>query len=387
MERTPLHNAVRDLRALLVRGQLASLSDAELLDRFCRRGDDTAFALLVDRHGGMVWRVCRRILCHHQDAEDSYQATFMALAQHAAAIRRGQTVPCWLYRVAYRIARKAAMDRSKRHRHERALPRPCGTPEADDLSWRELQDVVQQELARLPEKYQAPFVLCSLGGKSKSEAAQQLNWKEGTVSSRLAYARKVLRQRLIRRGIAFGLVSATDLFLQCGSAPVALARATARAACWLRAGRNAKEFLSSQVIILMQGVGKTMFISHLMRSATLVMALCLIGTGGWAAAWSHRHSELPAQDTRGDLGQRLAENWGTDTTARAFPSQSPSAKPWIGFASRETNAGPELSIVSKTKRAETTRLPQTPSFYLTWLTNRWALTSRSQSILQIRTGS
>src|SRR6476660_9260716 len=91
-------------------------SDAELLERFIDRRDEAAFALLVRRHGAMVYGVCRRLLPTDQDAEDAFQATFLVLAEKArAAVPR--EVGNWLFGVARRAALLAR--RSIARRRER----------------------------------------------------------------------------------------------------------------------------------------------------------------------------------------------------------------------------------------------------------------------------
>ena len=84
------------------------LTDAELLRRFLTRREETAFALLVQRHGAMVLSVCRRVLGDAHGAEDSLQATFIVLSRRAASIRCTGSLANWLYGVAQRIAMKAS---------------------------------------------------------------------------------------------------------------------------------------------------------------------------------------------------------------------------------------------------------------------------------------
>lgn len=178
----------------------AVVSDTELLERFLAERDEAAFELLVWRHGPMVFAVCRRVLRHTQDAEDASQAAFLLLARKAGEIGRRESVGGWLYTVAYRLALRAKSQSSRHARRRRTLQdiaddEPGGDP-AEQLAWRELSQLLDAELSRIPEKYRTAFILCHLEGKSCEEAAAYLGCPRGTVQSRVGRARQRLRQQL-----------------------------------------------------------------------------------------------------------------------------------------------------------------------------------------------
>ena len=93
------------IRPLFSLGATADLSDGELLDRATDPRDgaaEAAFAVLVERHGPMVLRVCRDLIGHAHDAEDACQAVFLILARRAGSVRRRESVASWLLAVARR---------------------------------------------------------------------------------------------------------------------------------------------------------------------------------------------------------------------------------------------------------------------------------------------
>src|SRR5260370_4649110 len=103
----------------LIAGQRGQdLTDRELLQRFASNRDEAAFAVLLQRYGPLVLKVCRRVLHHEQDAEDAFQGTFLVLAHKAGAIRKQASVGSWLYGVAYRIARTAKVAAARRRDRE-----------------------------------------------------------------------------------------------------------------------------------------------------------------------------------------------------------------------------------------------------------------------------
>jgi RNA polymerase sigma factor (sigma-70 family) len=172
-----------------------------LLSRFIADGEETAFTTLVERHEAMVLRVCRCVLRQRQDAEDACQATFVVLLRKAGLIRDKHKLGNWLYGVAYRVALRVRK-KKRRENHECVCVEITQITQIDnEVEFREEYTTFNEAVQRLPEKYRTPYVLCQLAGKSKAEAAEELDWPEGTVSCRLARARKLLRKRLARYGI------------------------------------------------------------------------------------------------------------------------------------------------------------------------------------------
>jgi RNA polymerase sigma factor (sigma-70 family) len=256
-------------------------SDQQLLERFIAHQDEAAFTGLVHRHGRTVWGVCRRVLRQEQDAEDAFQAVFLVLARKAASIRMGQAVGSWLYGVAYRIAQRVRRNTARRQERERqVLAAGVEQPPWGEAAFRELRRLLDDEVQRLSEKYRAPFVLCCLEGMSRSEAARELHCKEGTVSARLARARKLLQGRLARRGITLSAILTAGALSQnvASAAPAAvLVQGTIGAVLAPLAGKIAA--VSPAVLALVDSGSRMLALTKIKATVALVLALTTVMAG------------------------------------------------------------------------------------------------------------
>ena len=103
-------------------GTTSNLTDSDLLDRFISSEGEfasAAFEVIVNRHGPMVFDICRNVLRDLHDAEDAFQATFLILARQARSIRKRSSVASWLFGVASRVAARARSDAARRRSLER----------------------------------------------------------------------------------------------------------------------------------------------------------------------------------------------------------------------------------------------------------------------------
>jgi RNA polymerase sigma factor (sigma-70 family) len=202
MPHSPLGEVVHFLRKACAVQEARDQSDSELLRRFVAHRDEAAFAALVRRHGPMVLGICQRILRDSHAAEDGFQATFLVLVRRAAAIAPTEPLGGWLYAVAQRIALKARAQAAKRRVRERRPDRMPNAETLDEHTWEDLRGVLDEEIGRLPQKYRNSIVLCYFQEKTHDQAAKELGCPRTSLTNRVTRARELLRQQLVRRGIA-----------------------------------------------------------------------------------------------------------------------------------------------------------------------------------------
>jgi RNA polymerase sigma factor (sigma-70 family) len=277
MQSRPRGRALRRLRQIATSAEGSPL-DAELIERFVASNDEAAFARLLERHGPLVLRVCRRVLRNHHDAEDAFQATFLVLARKARDIRKRDALAGWLYRVAYHVSVKLRAAARRRRESEQQPPAARQQSSDDPIAGSDLRRVLDEELDRLPEKYRAPLQLCCLAGRTRNEAARQLGCTLGALKMRLERGRQLLRARLARRGVT---VPAALLVLLAhhASAGPALATTSVKASLIVAAGKTSAA-LSAPVFTLADlglsaGAGKEL----LLAAAAVLLSIVGMAVG------------------------------------------------------------------------------------------------------------
>jgi RNA polymerase sigma factor (sigma-70 family) len=282
MAKSAVDMLLRQLRALASGQAAEGGADQHLLERFARQRDEAAFAAFLERHGTMVLGVCRRALHDDHLAEDVFQATFLVLARNASRIRKRTSLGSWLHGVAVRLARKARAETARARRGDaRPAPEPPPGPAAE-ATWREVRQILDEELQRLPDCYCLPLVLCYLEGRTRDEAAAALGWTPGRLKGLLERGRERLRRRLIRRGLAPAAAGAALLAETALAAPVPslLAVATLRAALRLAAGELFRACgVSGTVIRLTEGGVGIMGSKKILLVLVLALGLGVLGTG------------------------------------------------------------------------------------------------------------
>ncbi len=309
--------------------------DADLLARFTRDRDHAAFEELVRRHGPLVWAVCRHMLPDHADAEDAFQAVFLALVRSAASIRDGRTVPAWLHGVAVRIATRAKRSGARRRQREQVASHTESERPVASASWDALVRSVHEEVQQLPEVERTAFVMCDLEGVSQPDAAARLGWPLGSLSGRLCKARQRLMERLSARGVApavaigIGVTASTT-----GAVPGRLFNV-------VRAFPSTPTAASKAASVLARGFteGITMRVKLMMASVVITA----LGLTGGAALLSKADAQPPGGGTGtsssgGTSGTTTGGSTSTDSSGSSTTTSSTSSADDSG-----TNSGTTAS--------------------------------------------
>jgi len=278
------------LRKLACVENSRDLSDWELVERFVTNRDEAAFAVLVDRHGPMVFAICRRITPNDQDAEDALQATFLVFVRKASTLQSTGSLRSWFHGVAVRLARKVRDKALQQARLKKKLAEQCGSPSIDRMTLGEVQSILDEELAGLAEHYRSVILLCCLEGKSREEAALELGWKLGTVKIRLERGREALRRRLLRRGLTLSsAMLSTFLAPQAAfaSIPVRLVASVVNAGVAFAANRSVAGMVSGAAVGLAEGVLRSMALAKVKLLAVLLcVGFCTLVTSALAWHWT-----------------------------------------------------------------------------------------------------
>jgi RNA polymerase sigma factor (sigma-70 family) len=310
------------------------IDDGQLLHRFRTGRDESAFTMIVQRYGAMVWGLCVRRLGETPEAEDAFQATFLVLVRKAASLRTPQQLGPWLYGVAYRTALKLQARRAQKAAKETPMLEEAAEKKREDSTWCELRPILDEEVNRLPEKYRQPVLLCYLQGMSSEEAARRLGCAKGTVFSRLSRARDLLRRRLVRRGVevsagALAALLADNAFLR-AAPPAALSETTIRMSLMFAAGTTSSA-MSASLTALVEGVVRSMFLSKVKVAVIVLVTIGLLGSGAGfvahrTAAGQPGDKPAPAADRPPSVAQKTKEKTKEKVKPR---EEGPAPKPKV----------------------------------------------------------
>jgi RNA polymerase sigma factor (sigma-70 family) len=247
----------------------ASMNDAELLREYVEDQSDSAFAELVKRHVNLVYFTALRMVRQPALAEDIAQLVFVQLARKAPAIREGNALPGWLYRVTHcQAANALRADRSRRQHEAEAMMQA----ELEiETAWESIESGLEEAMNTLNAAEQDLVVMRFFQERSWREVGDALALSEDTVQRRVGRALEKLRAHFVRRGVA---VSASVLALTIAAnavqaAPAGLASTVAGASLAGAGAAGSSTFLTAIKIILMKRI------TYAILSAAIVAAVSI----------------------------------------------------------------------------------------------------------------
>lgn len=166
-------------------------TDLELVAR-AQAGDDTAFGAIVERHADHVYAICLRYFGNPHDAEDAFQAAFLACHRGLKSFRGRAALSTWLYRVATNACHDLARRRARQPRtvpldDDRGGTRPeiADLATVDRLASAELRPDLRDALQQLDADQRHAVLLRDVVGASYADIAAAQDVALGTAKSRV----------------------------------------------------------------------------------------------------------------------------------------------------------------------------------------------------------
>lgn len=189
---------------------LDDLEDSDLMLRYAR-GDERAFAILVDRHQKPLYNFILRSCSNRDTADELLQDVFLRVIKSAASYQPSAKFTTWVYTIARNACIDAARKRSRAdlyslqnhvgddeggQTHQDRLVDDSAHSGSVDAERQAFRDRLQQALEKLPEDQREVFVLRELTGLKFREVAEVVDAPLPTVKSRMRYAIETLRGEL-----------------------------------------------------------------------------------------------------------------------------------------------------------------------------------------------
>lgn len=174
----------------------AQLPDEEIISRILT-GEKKLFELLIRRYNQRLYRIGMSVLNDSTEVEDAMQAAYISAYEHLDKFERRAAFITWLTRImlnqCFEQNRKQQLSRNSELQPDNSTY--MHTP-ANILVNKELNSVLEQAIAKLPEKYRLVFMLREIEELSVKETSEALNIEEPNVKVRLNRAKTMLRENL-----------------------------------------------------------------------------------------------------------------------------------------------------------------------------------------------
>jgi RNA polymerase sigma-70 factor (ECF subfamily) len=187
------HIAIFDFSIFPTRVMILIMIEKDLIEK-SKRGDEEAFGALFSLYRDKIYQHSLGILKDEESAQDVTQEAFVHAYRHLKEFRSDSSFYTWIYRIAHNLSLNE-LKKKGRHKEEEfnEAITPGGASEEESLEKREVEEALKMAVGSLSERHRIVYELCELERLPQKEVAERLNIPEGTVRSRLFYARKQVR--------------------------------------------------------------------------------------------------------------------------------------------------------------------------------------------------